>query len=230
MQKNTITVTKRDVLGKKVKKLRREGILPANIYGRDVASAAVQVPYKDFQKIYKETGETGLLYLTLEGKQRPVLIHNVQLDYITQKPLHADFYQVNLKEKVKTMVPVVITGEAKAVSEKVGTLLQTLNEIEVEALPTELPENFEVDVTHLAAVDDQITVGDLKKADGVEILTDAGQTIVKIAQLVEPEPEPTVEETAPTEGEEGATEETKEGEESAKTTADKGEKPAKEGK
>ena len=228
MNKHTLKVTKREIAGKKVRKLRREGILPCNIYGRDIASEAVQVPFVEFEKVYKETGETGLLYLDLGGKQRPVLIHNVQLDYVSQKPIHADFYQVNLKEKVKTMVPVVLTGEAAAVTEKVGTLLQTLNEIEVEALPTDLPEKFEIDITKLAAVDDQITVEDLPKESGVEILTEPTQTIVKISELVEPEPEPVVEE-APAEGEEGAeaTEEGKEGEsaeEAAKESPEKEEK------
>src|SRR5258706_15170756 len=99
MNKHTLTVTKREVMGKNVKKLRRDGIMPANIYGRDIKSEAVQVAFKDFQKTFKETGETGLLYLKLDSKEHPVLIHNVQLDYITQLPVHADFYQVNLKEK-----------------------------------------------------------------------------------------------------------------------------------
>jgi large subunit ribosomal protein L25 len=223
MNKHTLTVTRREVLGKNSKKLRRVGILPANIYGRDIASEAVQVALKDFQGTFKATGETGLLYLKLDGKERPVLIHNVQLDYITQLPVHADFYQVNLKEKVKTMVPVVLVGEAQAVTDKVGTLLQTLNEIEVEALPTDLPEHFEVDVTKLAAVNDQITIEDLKKINGVEILTEPTQTIVKISELVEPEPEPVVE--TPAEGETAAAEgEEKADSTSAEATANKEEK------
>lgn len=226
MNKHSLTVTKREVLGKNVKKLRREGILPANIYGRDIKSEAVQVALKDFQVTFKETGETGLLYLKFEGKERPVLIHNVQLDYITQLPVHADFYQVNLKEKVKTMVPVVLIGEAAAVTDKVGTLLQTLNEIEVEALPTDLPEHFEVDVTKLAAVNDQITIADLKKVNGVEILTEPTQTIVKISELVEPEPEPVVE--APAEGSSSA--EATANKETATEEAAKDETPKKEEK
>lgn len=200
MKRHTLKVSKREITGKKVKNLRHEGFLPGNIYGKDLASVAVQVNLKEFQQTYKEAGETGVVYLDLDGEQRPVLIHNTQLDYMTQQPIHADFYQVNLKEKVKTMVQVVIIGEAKAVGEKLGQVLQTLNEIEVEALPTDLPEKFEVDVTELAAVNDQITVGDLKKADGVEILNEASQVIVKIAELVEPEPEPVIE-AVPAEGE-----------------------------
>ncbi len=204
MQRHALNAQVRTVLGKKIKKLRQEGILPANVYGKELASVAIQVDLKEFQTVFKEAGETGLVDLKLDGQTRPVLIKNLQLEYPDRLPLHVDFYQVNLKEKVKTMVPIVVVGEAKAVAEKLGTLLQNSNEVEVEALPAELPENFEVNIEHLAAVDDQITVADLKPASGVEILTDPGQVIVKIAEIVEePEPEPEVAEGAEGEAAEG---------------------------
>src|SRR5260370_36084925 len=95
MQKHTLKVTSRNSLGKKVKKLRKDGILPGNIYGKNIDSLAVQVPLKEFEAVYKAAGATGLVELTLEGKTHPVLIHNLQLDYVSHKPLHADFYQVN---------------------------------------------------------------------------------------------------------------------------------------
>lgn len=189
MQRPKLPVQKRTVVGKKVKRLRKDGILPANIYGKDVKSQAVQVPLKTFETLYKQAGETGLVDIEVDGQLLPVLIHNVQTDHITYEPLHADFYQVNLKEKVKTMVPLEVVGEPKAVSEKIGIVLQPLSEVEVEALPADLPEKIEVDVQHLASIDEQITVGDLKKPNGVEILTDAGQVIVKIAALVTKEAE-----------------------------------------
>jgi len=220
MKKHTLTVTKREITGKKVRKLRKQGILPANIYGKDVASVSVQVPQKDFEIVYKETGATGLIELHLENEKRPVLINNVQLDYMTQEPIHADFYQVNLKEKIKSMIPVVLVGEANAVVEKVGLLLQTLNEIEVEALPADLPEKFEVDVTSLAAINDQLTAESLKAPQGVTILTDAGQVIAKISELVAPEePTPaaeTPEGEVPAEGAEGETTEEGKSEEASK--------------
>lgn len=184
MKRHKLTVEKRTVVGKKVKKLRKVGILPSNVYGKDVKSLAVQLPFTEFEKIYREVGETGLLDLEIDGEIRPVLIHNVQLDYLTHLPVHADFYQVNLKEKVKTMVPLVIVGEPKAVVDKLGILLQPLSEVEVEALPADLPENIEINVEPLAAVDAQIAVGDIKAPKGVEVLTDAGQVVVKIGELV----------------------------------------------
>src|SRR3990167_8169294 len=195
MKRPLLTTELRNVLGKKVKKLRREGILPANVYGKDLNSTAIQVKLADFQTVYKEVGETGLVDLKVNDETRPVLIKNINIDFRSRTPLNADFYQVNLKEKVKTMVPIVLIGEAKAVTEKVGLLLQQLNEIEVEALPEELPENIEVNVENLAAVDEQITVADLKAPSGVTLLADEGQTVARIGELEieEPEPEPEAE-------------------------------------
>ncbi|HEX8932184.1 MAG TPA: 50S ribosomal protein L25 [Patescibacteria group bacterium] len=189
----------RTVLGKKVKKLRREGLVPANVYGKGLESKAIQVKLADFQAIYKEVGETGLVDLKVGESTKPVLIKNLQMAYPLRIPLHVDFYQVNLKEKVKTMVPVVLTGEPTAVTEKVGLLLQTLSEVEIEALPEKLPENIEISVAHLATVDEQVMVGDLKAPEGVEILTAPDQIVAKIGELVVEEPEPEV-----AEGEEGA--------------------------
>jgi len=185
MKREKVSVEKRKILGKKVKKLRREGILPANVYGKDMKSLAVQLPQKDFEKVFKKAGETGLVDVIVDSQTIPVLIHNVQTDYL-ENYLHADFFKVNLKEKVKTMVPILITGEPKAVVDKVGLLMNILSEVEVEALPEELPENIGVNV---ATVDEQITVGDLKTPKGVVILTDPSQVIVKIGALVSKEAE-----------------------------------------
>jgi len=214
MAKNpTLPAETRTVIGKHVKKLRREGKLPANVYGKGLESQAIQVVTKTFETIFKEVGETGLIDLQFEGKSHPVLVKNIQLKYPLKTPLHVDFYQVNLKEKVKTMVPLEIVGEPKAVTEKIGILLQQINEVEVEALPTELPERFDVQVEHLAAIGDQITVSDLNVPEGVTILSEPEQIIVKIDEPVVEEPEPEEpEEAEGEEGEEGAEGEAKEGE------------------
>jgi len=187
MRRLKLTVEKRKILGKKVKRLRKEGTLPANIYGKDIKSLAVQLPQKEFEKVFKEVGETGLVDVQLNGELKPSLIHNVQMDYLYNLPLHADFFQVNLKEKVKTMVPIKILGEAKAVSDKLGLLLQPLSEVEAEALPGDLPEYIEVNVVSLADVNDQIVVSDIKAPTGVSILTEPSQVVVKIGQLVSKE-------------------------------------------
>jgi large subunit ribosomal protein L25 len=187
MKRYKLAVEKRKVLGKKVHKLRKEGLFPANIYGKGVKSVSVQVPYKEFEKVYKEAGETGIVDIDIAGEVRPSLIHNVQQDYYKHVLLHADFFQVNLKEKVKAMIKIVTVGEPKAVSEKLGLLMQTLNEVEVEALPTDLPEKVEINVESLAALDAQVTVGEIKVPTGVTILTDASQVVAKIGSLISKE-------------------------------------------
>lgn len=198
MAKNpTLIAEKRTILGKEVKKLRRDGKLPANVYGKGLESTSIQVETKVFEDLFKQVGETGLIDLQFEGSSHPVLVKNIQLKYPLRTPLHVDFYQVNLKEKVKTMVPLEVIGEAKAVADNIGILIQQVNEVEVEALPTDLPEKIEVNVEDLAAVGDSVTVTDLKVTGDVTILNDPEQIIVKIEEPVVEEPEP----EEPTEGE-----------------------------
>ncbi len=217
MKHPILNAQERKMLGKKVKQLRREGVLPANVYGKGLASQAVQVKLTDFQVVFKEVGATGLVDLKIEDKKRPVLIKNLQMDYFTNLPLHADFYQVNLKEKVRTQIPVELVGEAGAVKEKIGVLLQVTSEVEVEALPDRIPENIEANVEALGEIGAGITVGDLKTEEGVEILTDAGVIIARIAEPAKEEPAETTEE-AVTEGEAGKGEE--------KTSSESGSEPA----
>lgn len=188
-KREKLNVTKRETLGKEVRKLRREGILPANIYGADFKSAAVQLPTKEFNHVFGISGETGLVDLEFDGQVIPVLIKNVFINNMTDEVLHADFHKVNLKEKVTTKIPVEAVGEAKAETDKVGLLEQPMMEIEIEALPTELPEKIEVNIENLAVIDDQILVSDLKAPAGVEILSDAGQVVFKIGELITKEME-----------------------------------------
>ena len=183
MKRFSLKVEKRKILGKKVKKLRKDGIIPGNIYGKDIKSTAIQAPFKEFMKVFKEAGETGLVDVALDSQVIPALIHNVATNY-RNDVLHADFFKVNLKEKVKAMVHVEFAGEPKAVIDKTGLLMHILSEVEVEALPTDLPEKIEVDVSHLANVDEQIEVSQLKVAGGVSILSDPTQVVAKIGELV----------------------------------------------
>ena len=210
MKHPQLKAEERKVLGKKVKKLRREGFLPGNVYGKGLHSHALQVKLSDFENVYKEAGETGLVDLSYDGQTKPVLIKNLQMNHATRTLLHVDFYQVNLKEKVKATVPIVITGEAKAVTDKIGLVLQNLSDVEIEALPDKLPENIEISVENLAEIGEQLTVADLKAPAEVTILTDPAQTVAKVAELVVEEPEPEPEEAA--EGEEGAQGKATEGE------------------
>ncbi|MDP1722323.1 MAG: 50S ribosomal protein L25 [Candidatus Gottesmanbacteria bacterium] len=184
MKKHSLSATKRDSLGRKVKKLRKAGELPATVYGKKVKSVSLTVASEAFAKTYGEAGETGLIELSVGGAVRHVLIHHVQKHPVTGTILHVEFHQVDLKEKVHAKVPIVLTGQSSVVSEKRGVVLSILDGVEVEALPTELVEHIEVDVTALSEVGQEVKVKDLKVPAGLTVLTDAELTIVKVGSLI----------------------------------------------
>ena len=204
----------RKVLGRKVKKLRREGVLPANLYGKKIKSQALELPAAEFLKVFKEAGETSLVDLKIGQKTQPVLIHNLQVHPVTDEPLHVDFHQVSLTEKTTADVPIEVRGDAPAVEQKKGILIQPLAEVEVEALPADLPDHLVVDVSKLEEVAQAITVADLVyDKNKVKVLADPGETVVKINPLEKEEvaPPPVEEEVPAEEVEEGARPEPVEG-------------------
>lgn len=196
MDKIQLNATKRTVTGRKVKKLRKDGIVPANLYGKKIKSQALAVNEKEFKTVFDKAGETSLVELMLDSKVHPVLVHNVSYHPVTSFPLHVDFFQVDLHEKVQTKVPLSFVGESPAVADKLGVILNIISEIEIEALPTDLPEKLELDMSSLKAVNDALKVSDLKVSDKIKILTDAGLEIIKIAPLVSKEAEKLVKEEA----------------------------------
>lgn len=189
MKKYTLTGKSRDIMGRKVKSLRSDGFLPATVYGKKVSSDNLTVNTADFLAVYNAAGETGLVELTIDGVVKPVLIHSVQKHPVRGDLIHVEFHQVDLKEKVKAQVPLVIIGESPAVAQKAGVLLTLIPEVEVEALPTDLPEKIEVNVTSLAEVDQEIKVSDLQVPSGVTMLSDASVSVVKVGSLVSKEAE-----------------------------------------
>jgi len=198
----TLSVEKRKVTGRKVKTLRSKGILPANVYGKAVKSVAVSAPVGDFQKTYKQVGETGLVDIKVksESKVRPCLITDVHLHPVTDLPLHADFRQVDLTQKVTANVPLEVTGESLAVKEKGAVLISLFDEIEVEALPTDLPDKLTVDISGLKEFNDSILVKDLKiDKSKVKIQMEPKEAIVMVQEPKEEEEQ----EPAPTQAEEG---------------------------
>lgn len=205
MDTQTLKAEVRKTQGRKVKNLRKGGTLPANIFGKKVKSLAIELPLKSFEQTYKKVGETGLIELSVGKETRPVLVHNVQLNPTTEVPIHVDFLQVDLKEKVTAKVPVEMVGEAPAQKQGLGTVVLYINEIEVEALPADLPDKFEVSIEDLAEVDQAIYVKDLKidKAK-VDMKIDPEEMLVKVEppqkEEVAPAPAP-VELEVPVEGE-----------------------------
>jgi len=199
MDRLNLKATERRILGKKVKALRKDGLIPGHVFGKGLATEHVSVSAVDFHKVLTGAGETGLVDLAIGGeKTRPVLIRGVQYDPVAGLPLNIDFYQVNLKEKVTVPVPLVLIGEEPE-SVKLGEniVLQTLNQVEVEALPTDLVEKIEVDISGLKNVDDAITVGQLKlDREKLTVLAPAEEIVVKIAPAVTAEMEALMEEQA----------------------------------
>lgn len=189
MKKHSLSASKRDLLGRKVKKLRASGQIPATVYGKKVESASITVSADDFTKTYNEAGETGLVELSVGSSVRQVLIHHVQKDPVTRAILHIEFHQVDLKEKVHANVPLVLVGESPAIMEKRGVLLTILDEIEVEALPTDLVDKIEVDVSKLSEVNQEVKIGDLTIPAGLTVLSDATLTVVKVGSLITKEAE-----------------------------------------
>lgn len=163
MQEVKLKAFKRTVLGRKVKNLRQEGLVPANVYGKKTKSIAVSLKKDELSKVFSEVGETGIVKLTVddEKEERPILIQNIQRDPLTGETIHIDLRQIILTEKITAKIPVELVGEAPAVQQKLGILIQTASEIEVEALPMDLPEHFIVEVNRLVNVGDQVTLKDL---------------------------------------------------------------------
>lgn len=176
----------RKILGKKTKELRKKGLVPAHIYGKGTDTLSVSVDKKTFLKVFEDVGETGLIDLMVDQQNpRPVLVDDFQLDSVSGELLHIDFHQVVLTEKVRAKIPIEIMGEAPAVSEKRGVLLTILDSIEVEALPTDLPEALKVDVSRLSEVDAVVKVSDLQiNKEEIEVLADSNEILVKIGPLI----------------------------------------------
>lgn len=193
-----LKVTPRDVLGKKVSRLRREGVIPANVYGHGLDSVAIQVPKDELVHVMRTAGRNEIVYLRLDGEEpRPTFLRQVQRNPVTDAILHADFYQISLKEKVRMEVPVSLVGTAPAEQTHGGTLLHSLDRISVEGLPTDIPSVIEVDVSGLEEIDAAIHVGELNVPEGITVLTDAEQVVAKIAPpQVERAEEEVVEEAA----------------------------------
>lgn len=216
---------KREILGKQVKKLRRENILPANIYGADFKSIAIQVDIIDFKTILKSAGETSIVYLALEGEkdQIPALIQNIAYHPVSGHFLHADFRKVDLKKKIQTAVPVKIIGESEPVAQNLGVLQTSADSLSVEALPDQIPNSIEIDISGLNQVGDEIKLKDIKSTGNYVFVDDPEKLIVRIIEHKEEEITPQAQE--PVEGGKEAEEGVEKKEE-----AEAGEKPATEEK
>ena len=217
---------KREVFGKKLKKVRIGGMLPGNIFGPDFKSQSITVDVKAFRRIYNTAKETGVVYIKTDDKETPVLIRGVQKHPVTNLLLHVDFRKIDLSQKIETKVPVIVIGEAPAVTQKNGVLLTHLNDVTVEALPDQIPSKIEVDISGLIEIGSEIKVSGLPKSDKYTIKEDLEKPVVSV---IEHKEESLVAETTPT-GEPEIIEQKAEGEEvvegeEGKAAPEAGEKP-----
>lgn len=189
----SLNVKLRTITGRKTNALRQEGIVPAVVYGPGEKTISLEVNEKEFTKVFKQAGESSLIELNIEGQnpastqggdKKPVLVHEIQKDPITGAPIHIDFFQASLKEEVEVAIPLVFEGVSFAVKDLGANLVKNMTEIEVKALPQNLPHEIIVDLALLKEIGSHILVKDLKVASNVTILKKP-EEIVAVATAIE---------------------------------------------
>jgi large subunit ribosomal protein L25 len=188
----------RNITGKAVKHMRREGYVPAVVYGHRTEPASLQVSERALRQALRVAGTNRLITLNVAGQETPktVLVRELQRDALSHAMLHADFYEVVMTEEITAEVPIVLIGESNLVKGGGGLLFQGLDTIEVECLPGDLPQQVDIDLSGLVEIDQAVVVRDLKLGDAVKVLTDLNEVVVKI---LPPEAEEVEEAPAPTE-------------------------------
>ncbi len=182
-----LQVQKREIFGKKVNTLRGSGLIPAELYGRGRENIHLSVLTKEFSQVFKEAGESTIVNLVLENEKLPVLIHEVVMNPLDDTIMHVDFYQVRMDEKITASIPLEFTGEAPAVKEKNGVLVKAMQEIEVEALPADLPHDFQVDLNTLSDIGMSIHVKDIKVPERIKLLVEPETVIATIIEQAKEE-------------------------------------------
>jgi large subunit ribosomal protein L25 len=218
MQLNANT---RQLLGKRSRRLHREGKLAAVVYGHNTAATPLVLDRLEFQKVFIKSGRTHLVDLVVDGdRTEKVLVREIQTHPRRLGPIHVDFYQVSLEEKITVDVPVHLVGESAAVKRGDADILQPIHAVRVECLPTDIPEAFEVDLTPLEEIESELRVSDLTVPKGVTVLVDPDELVVKIVhkrELKIEEEVPAAEVAVVAEGEEAAAEGAPAAEEQAET-------------
>jgi large subunit ribosomal protein L25 len=180
--------------------LRKQRKIPAVFYGNKEKSMPLQVDYQTFRKVYDRAGGNQVIELNIDGKTKPVLVHDVQYDPLTDTFSHIDFVFVNMKQEVKANIPVLLVGVAPAVKNLGGILTTLRHELEVKCLPADLPHNIQVDVSGLEMLHSSIHVGDLKLPEGVKLLGNPDDVVVTITVVKEEVEAPVAAEAVPAEG------------------------------
>jgi len=197
MSKILLNAEQRTVIGKQVNQLRREGKLPAVIYGSKIDPKAITLDLRDATKILSTLTSSSLVTIVLDGKEYPSLVREKQIDFILGTLKHIDFLAVSLTDKIRASVSIIFEGESPAVKEYNAILSSGLNLIEVEAYPQDLPESFSIDISVLKEVGDSILVKDISVPENVEVLSDLEEMVLfASSQTIEVEEEEELEEEA----------------------------------
>lgn len=182
MSKLSLQAKKRTIFKKKIKRLRKENLLPGILYGRKIENLSLSVNLLEFRKIFKQIGESSVLDLQIEGEKTPrkVIIQDVQFDPLNENYLHVDFHQIDLTKELETKIPFEFVGESPAVKHKKGTLIKHLNEIKIRCLPQDLPSKIEVDITSLEDFHQSISVKDLSLPPRIKLLEKEDEVVVSV--------------------------------------------------
>ncbi len=175
-----LKATIREKFGKDNNAMRKTGYLPAELYGRGVQNMHLSLALKDLKKVYKLAGENTVVNVVVDAKRVPVLIYNVQRDYITDELAHADLYAVRMDEKLQAKVPFEFFGESGAVKNFGGVLVKAVQEITVEALPDKIPHTIRIDLSKLVEIGNSIHLNQLNIADDVKVLIDMNTVVVTV--------------------------------------------------
>ena len=191
-----LNAEKRELTGKKIDSLREKGLLPGVLYGPEIDNLNIQLNLKEFEKAYKQAGESTLISLKIKDKDFSVLIYEVKKDPLKSHPIHVDFYQPILTEEVEASVPIVFEGESLAIKELGGTLVREIQEIDVKALPKDLPHEIKADIDGLKTFEDEILVKDLPVPEGVTFLREPDDIVAVVTppEKIEEELEKPIEE------------------------------------
>lgn len=181
-EKVFLTAEKREIFGKKTKKLRADGLIPANIFGAKFKSLTISIREKEFKKKYKLIKGEPFFNIKIDNELVPVIIHQIQNHPLTDQILHIDFRKVYLKEKIEVDVPVRIIGQSEAVEVKGGIILQQKDKLTIESFPENIPSAIEINIERLKEIGDEIKTKDLPLNSQYTIKEDANAVIVKIIE------------------------------------------------
>ena len=179
-----IKADKRD-LDAKLGILRKSGKIPAVFYGAGENTTSVTLSKTEFKKIWRDAGESSAIKISTPNGEVNALIHEVQVDPVTDEPIHVDFLVIDMKKKIRVKVPLVFEGISNAVKNGIGNLVKVLHEVEIEALPIDLPHNFKVDISKLETLESIIIVSDIKLPTGVVVITNGNDVVASIVAQVE---------------------------------------------